>query len=99
MGHATANAKLHDQNYGEDAFDDNSDEDEENCQMIVSGMCLLQRRATEASTYPASSTQQSTKQHGSTYVVPWYPMPQTPYFYCLILGKQYMIPSTFTSAH
>ena len=42
--------RLHDQNYGEDAFD----EDEENCQKVVSssaaGMCPLQRRATEAST-------------------------------------------------
>ena len=32
MGHAKANAKLHDQNYGEDTFDD----DEEDCQMLVS---------------------------------------------------------------
>ena len=30
MGHAKANAKLHDQNYGEDTFD------EEDCQMLVS---------------------------------------------------------------
>ena len=36
MGHAKANAKNHDQNYGEDAFDDNSDEDEENCPMVDS---------------------------------------------------------------
>ena len=34
MGHAKANAKLHDQNYGEDTFDD--DEEEEDCQMLVS---------------------------------------------------------------
>ena len=34
MGHAKANAKLHDQNFGEEAFDDNRDEDEENPKVV-----------------------------------------------------------------
>ena len=34
MGHAKANAKLHDQNFGEEAFDDNREEDEENPKVV-----------------------------------------------------------------
>ena len=57
MGHAKANAKLHDQKHGEETFYDDGEEDS---QMLVSFLlgscvCLLQRRATEASTVEFTS--------------------------------------------